>query len=527
MIRSAKRVAVIVAVAAAALAWRVEPARAVDPPKWVAAMHIEAQGAVGLRWLPVPGATAYKVLRSTTSGSGYQEIAAPVAPQHFDKGIAPGTYYYVLQAVAGAEASANSPEKMVSIVVKEAIKPNPPEWQKGVMDQGSKAILLQWKPIDGAMAYNIYRRESFKPAGKEDLVASVQSAEPYFDKANLKKGIEYVYTVSVLDSTFMESDKSVSKKVKFAPKVAKKVTKKEEVIVENHPVEPLGKITFHKTEGEKIRGQTNPAYTAWYDGELYVFWSIGRVQVFDADNMRFKRQFGKRGSGKGDFAGVMGQMVFDHDGNLNMIYKKGTKIIKYSTDGGYLGEISLTDGYDPELDKFRIAPNRFAFDKDGNIYLADSGNHLLRVYDPKGKALKRVGKFGFSLGEFSVPATVRILSDGRKVILDVANGRVQVLGADDKPIRTFGSTGTLVGQFASPAGLVVNEEKGWVYVSDFLSNVVHVWTLEGEVVGVIKYYDSDKEEGFVQASGITISDEGTMYLISYGDKTIYVFADAK
>ena len=94
-------------------------AQAVDAPKWVAVLHVAAQEAVGLRWMPVSGATEYKVLRSTTAGSGYAEIASTAQPQHFDKEIEPGTtYYYVLQAVAGAEVSPNSEEKSVAITLR-------------------------------------------------------------------------------------------------------------------------------------------------------------------------------------------------------------------------------------------------------------------------------------------------------------------------------------------------------------------------------------------------------------------------
>ena len=70
--------------------------------------------AITLRWLPSFDATAYDVLRSTTSGGGYTVIASDLPadkPSYMDTTPAPGsTYYYVVQAKNSAGTSGNSPE---------------------------------------------------------------------------------------------------------------------------------------------------------------------------------------------------------------------------------------------------------------------------------------------------------------------------------------------------------------------------------------------------------------------------------
>jgi hypothetical protein len=70
--------------------------------------------AITLRWLPSFGATAYDVLRSTTSGSGYTAIASNLAADktsYVDTTPAAGTtYYYVVRAKNSAGTSGNSPE---------------------------------------------------------------------------------------------------------------------------------------------------------------------------------------------------------------------------------------------------------------------------------------------------------------------------------------------------------------------------------------------------------------------------------
>lgn len=70
--------------------------------------------AITLRWLPSFGATAYDVLRSTTSGSGYMTIASNLPADktsYVDTTPAAGTtYYYVVQAKNSAGTSGNSPQ---------------------------------------------------------------------------------------------------------------------------------------------------------------------------------------------------------------------------------------------------------------------------------------------------------------------------------------------------------------------------------------------------------------------------------
>lgn len=70
--------------------------------------------AISVRWLPSFGATAYDLLRSTTSGSGYTVIASNLTTaktSYVDTtAVAGTTYYYVAQAKNSAGTSANSPQ---------------------------------------------------------------------------------------------------------------------------------------------------------------------------------------------------------------------------------------------------------------------------------------------------------------------------------------------------------------------------------------------------------------------------------
>lgn len=76
--------------------------------------------AITVRWIPSFGATAYDLLRSTTSGSGYTVIASDLTTDKtsfVDTNVTAGTtYYYVAQAKNSAGASGNSPEFYAALV---------------------------------------------------------------------------------------------------------------------------------------------------------------------------------------------------------------------------------------------------------------------------------------------------------------------------------------------------------------------------------------------------------------------------
>jgi endoglucanase len=70
---------------------------------------------VMLTWTASAGATGYQVSRSATSAGPWTQIGAPMTNAYTDTGLTNGTpYYYVVAAVDGAGASANSGQVMAT-----------------------------------------------------------------------------------------------------------------------------------------------------------------------------------------------------------------------------------------------------------------------------------------------------------------------------------------------------------------------------------------------------------------------------
>jgi DNA-binding beta-propeller fold protein YncE len=126
------------------------------------------------------------------------------------------------------------------------------------------------------------------------------------------------------------------------------------------------------------------------------------------------------------------------------------------------------------------APTGIAVDSDaGRLYATDTRRHTLTTFDlASGKIIKRIGKKGAKAGEFGWPNGVAVGPNGSVYVADTMNYRVQVFDRELKPVRQFGSLGVNPGQFRRPKGIAVDAE-GIVYVVDSDFNNVQMFTPDG------------------------------------------------
>lgn len=85
-------------------------------------------------------------------------------------------------------------------------------------------------------------------------------------------------------------------------------------------------------------------------------------------------------------------------------------------------------------------------------------------------------------GGLSAPRNMAVGPDGRIFVADSGNHRIQVFEADGTPLTEFGEFGTEPGQFNEPWGIAVDASH--VYVADTWNHRVQKFTLDGDLVGV-------------------------------------------
>ena len=106
-----------------------------------------------------------------------------------------------------------------------------------------------------------------------------------------------------------------------------------------------------------------------------------------------------------------------------------------------------------------------AVDGEGHLWVADSCNHRVEVFDRDGRRIRTVGRAGPGPGEFSYPYDVKIDAVGRVFVCEFGNSRISVLDAAGRLVEVIGRAGGALGQFANPWSIAL-DSRGNLYVAD-------------------------------------------------------------
>lgn len=173
------------------------------------------------------------------------------------------------------------------------------------------------------------------------------------------------------------------------------------------------------------------------------------------------------------------------------------------------------------------APKGLAVDADGTIYVADSQNHRIQVFDAGGRFLREWGGQGVEAGRFSEPWGVAVSPDGEVAVADTWNHRIQVFDAQGNWLRSWGVFGEADarggGTLLYGPRDVAYDAEGNLYVSDTGNKRIVKYDAEGTVLGVIG--GAGAEPGQMQEPvGIAIDAEGRLYVADTWNRRIQVFS---
>lgn len=456
---------------------------AIEPPQWVATLYVAAQTAAGLRWGPVPGATGYKVLRSTTPGAGHVEITTTAAPQYFDKTLEPGqTYYYILQSVGGAETSAPSAERSVAVPgVKKVEVLMPPVLKDVVLSQTTEfgktvsKVAITWSPAPTAIAYNIYRSTT---KGKDYQLLTSTSEGVYID-ATVELGKTYYYAGSSLDAGFQESPYSEEKSIAVTEpeKKAAAAVKKDKVKMKLRKTTMLHEIS----EGPWGKLLQPSGIAVAPNGDTYIVDpDQGKVFVFNAAG-GFLFAFGEEEKLRRPL-----DVAVSRDGTEVVVVPQEPTLHVYTADGQHRKVVDVKDLMkkdEPDEGKRQVGKIRAA--PDGGWYLSNGVSNKLWVVDSSFKLDEVIGAgFGTEPGMFNgMTGIAQDPKNGNIMIADMFNFRVQVFKKGESIVQ-FGSYGNSVSQFGRVMDLVVMEN-GDILVVDFMNANVQAFDQEGKFLYVL------------------------------------------
>jgi len=248
------------------------------------------------------------------------------------------------------------------------------------------------------------------------------------------------------------------------------------------------------------------------------------------------------GTGPGQFLDPQGVAV-DGSGNIFVADSVNHRIQKFDSNGVFLLKFGSPGSGNGQL----LFPTGVAIDSSGNIYVADNNNHRIQKFDSSGVFVLKFGTnggdgtSGTGEGEFSFPFGIAVDSSGNIYVTDTGNSRIQIFDSSGNFTKMFGfgvDDGTNVfqkctvvcqagipsageGGFAGPRGVIV-DISGNIFVADTGVSRINDFLLKFGTNGG-NGGTGTAEGDFDSPRGVAVDDSGNIYVADTNNHRIQKF----
>lgn len=210
-------------------------------------------------------------------------------------------------------------------------------------------------------------------------------------------------------------------------------------------------------------------------GQLYVADSkVGAIFIFNTETREVELLKNKL---HGHFQRIIG-LAIDDDDRLFVSDPALRHVLVF--DKNHKATDVITDSM--------AEPSELAIDTQNRLlYVSDVELDQVLVFDVDSlKLLRKIGTTGHKHeltgpGDLAKPTGVAVDKDGNLYVCDTLNDRIEVFDADGSFIRTWGKNGDGPGYFARPKGVTIDAD-GHVWVADGMQDRVQVFTNEGQLL---------------------------------------------
>jgi DNA-binding beta-propeller fold protein YncE len=114
-------------------------------------------------------------------------------------------------------------------------------------------------------------------------------------------------------------------------------------------------------------------------------------------------------------------------------------------------------------------------DKEGNVYVTDTLNNRVEIFDADGAFISEFGTPGDGPGHFARPKGIAIDSDGHIWVADEVQCRVQVFNKEGQLLIYLGERGVYPGQFQVLYGIAADNHNNRIITSEQFPGRVQVF----------------------------------------------------
>ncbi len=190
-------------------------------------------------------------------------------------------------------------------------------------------------------------------------------------------------------------------------------------------------------------------------------------------------------------------------------------------------------------------PGGLAIDDNGNLYVADRDNHMIRKISSTGLVTTLAGNttLGSANGtgtaaSFNQPHAVAVDSLGNVYVADRGNNKIRKITATGLVTTVAGSGvfgnangSTTAASFYYPSGIAV-DDSGYLYVADYINNTIRKIDNTGFVSTYAGFPTASGSNNgvassarFYYPSGVTVSATGILYVADQGNNMIRKIAN--
>jgi DNA-binding beta-propeller fold protein YncE len=236
---------------------------------------------------------------------------------------------------------------------------------------------------------------------------------------------------------------------------------------------------------------------------------LSLIHIFDLEKKKYRVIYNAGGKELVSPMGIsvdINEEVFVTDSVLK-------KVFIFNADGVLLGEIGS--------DEILFRPTGVAVDEN-RIYVVDTLQHQALVFSKKDRTLLfRIGQNGTKDGDFNYPTHIFVSRDGQIYIVDSLNFRVQIFDQNGKLVSSFGKLGDALGDFSKPKGIAVDSENH-IYVVDSQFDNMQIFDKAGKLLLVVG--STGRGPGKMSIpSGIFIDNIDRIYVADSYNKRIQIF----